>query len=109
MYQVRTEKKYYVLGTYLGYYLEKGTYFYVWVHTHTDHTHTSFPIRNPCYSHKSPSDACQQHGDLPQCSKGTGEQPAQYPAQAQHNSIICDMYSVTYIPSLYIVCTSSMY
>ncbi len=28
------------------------------------------------------------------CSKGTGEQPAQYPAQEQHNSIIHGMYLV---------------
>ncbi len=37
----------------------------------------------------------QHHGDPPQCSKGImGEQPAQYPAQEQHNSIIHGMYLV---------------
>ncbi len=36
----------------------------------------------------------QHHGDPPQCSKDTGEQPAQYPAQEQHNSIIHGMYLV---------------
>jgi hypothetical protein len=38
----------------------------------------------------------QHHGDPPQCSKGTGEQPAQYPAQEQHNSITTE-----YVLSMY--------
>jgi hypothetical protein len=45
----------------------------------------------------------QYHGDPPQCSEGTGEQPAQYPAQEQHKSIICGLY--LYILSMYLVCT----
>ena len=40
--------------------LVQSTYLLVLVHTHTNHTHTSFPIRNhrPCNPYESPSDAC---------------------------------------------------
>ncbi len=40
--------------------LVQSTYLLVLVHTHTNHTHTSFPFRNhrPCDPHESPSDAC---------------------------------------------------
>ena len=66
-------RTWYVLGV-------KSTYFYVRVHTHTDHTHTSFPIRIPCNPHESPSDAC-----LTLC----GQHPA-YPKSPQLSGLLSE-------------------
>jgi hypothetical protein len=56
----------------------QSTYSFLLVHTHTNHTHTSFPIRNhrSCDPHESPSDAyptlCWQHPAYPKSTRLPG-------------------------------------
>ena len=55
MYSRKIVRTWYVL-------LVQSTYLIVLVHTHTNHTHTSFPIRNhrPCNPYGSPSDTVRR-------------------------------------------------